>query len=225
MLRGAWLGLILAGIFAVTSGGAVAAGKREVPVSLSKYCKRLKLHFAGFNKKTKKFMCAVQATGFNTWYYTKHRNINLSAVCRKYHKTSLWRFQGKKVWCVIESRGADLTLCNKQTEPVWAAIGYHVKPTRRLRTERGWVTQGWWKIAPGKCSTPWRGKKYKGAVYPHGMTRSSSLPAQDTRLCIQYGKTFKIGSSDTVPCQGQDQKRVGMSKLTVRTGVNRWNFR
>ena len=54
-----WMGLVMVAFAGGLAVPADAAANREIPVSLSKYCKSLKLHYAGFNKKTKKFTCAV----------------------------------------------------------------------------------------------------------------------------------------------------------------------
>lgn len=58
------------------------ANTREVRVNLKNYCSSKKLAYGGYSKKRKAFTCGVLATGFNTYYMTKLRNINLSTVCK-----------------------------------------------------------------------------------------------------------------------------------------------
>ena len=44
---------------------------------------------------------------------------------------------------------ADLRMCNLTTSRVGIAIGY--------RDQQGWVTEGWWNIAPRGCETLLKG--------------------------------------------------------------------
>lgn len=198
------------------------ANTREVRVNLKNYCSSKKLAYGGYSKKRKAFTCGVLATGFNTYYMTKLRNINLSSVCKKYHGTTRWRFEGEKVWCLV-STGTNLTLCNRRGEDIWTVTAHYVKPRRRGK-DRGWVTEGWWKITPGQCRKLWTNTNYTGDIYLHASNRNGPLPATDARLCIQNGSAFKISDSDK-SCQGQKRKKVGMSKFVVKSGNNTWNFR
>lgn len=212
----------LALIFVASVPTQAAASTKEVRVSLQKYCKSRKLTYGGYSKKRKAFTCGVLATGFNTYYMTKLRNINLSTVCKKYHGTDRWRFHGEKVWCIVPV-GSNLTLCNRRNEEIWTVTAHYVKPKRRGR-ERGWVTEGWWKINPGQCRKLWNNTSYTGDIYLHATTRRGDLPGRDARLCVHKGSAFKISDSDK-NCSGQNRKKVGMSKFVVRSGNNTWNFR
>ena len=205
-----------------TPAGAAKAGVKEVRLNLAKYCKARKRTYTGYSKKSKKHHCAAQRMGFNTIYYTNHRPINLTSVCRRTHKTDKWRFVGDKVWCLV-NRGAKLTLCNRRNEKIWTAIGYYVKGGRRTR-HKGWVSEGWWSVAPGKCNTIWNNQAYRGDIYVHAINSKGELPANDARLCVLKGKAFKFGNSDKT-CQGTNRKKVGMSKFAVKSGNNRWNVR
>ena len=199
------------------------ASTREVRVSLKKYCSSIKLHYGGYSKKRKAFTCGVLATGFNTYYMTKLRNINLSAVCKKYHGTNRWRFEGEKVWCLVPV-GSHLTRCNRRGEDIWTVTAHYANPRGRRSKERGWITEGWWKIAPGQCRQLWTNTNYTGDIYLHAATRNGPLPGRDARLCIQNGSAFKINDSDKA-CRGAKRKKVGMTKFVVRSGNNTWNFR
>ncbi len=210
-------------ISSISMAPAEAANVKEIQVDLAKYCKSLKKHYGGWSPERKAFTCADQAIGFNTIYLRNFQNINLTTVCRKYHKTDKWRFHGKQVWCLIPD-GVSLQFCNRRDETVWTAMASFVHPQGRRAKERGWVSSGWWKIEPGQCRSLWNNHDYRGDVYVYANTRTSVITGSDNRFCIDNAGSFSISESDKTACKGGKLKKVGMTRFNTRKGMNTWNF-
>ncbi|MEM7406023.1 MAG: DUF1036 domain-containing protein [Pseudomonadota bacterium] len=193
-------------------------------MNLKQYCASQKLQFAGYNAKLRKFRCGVQAPGFNTYFWTKLRSIDLSRVCSRAHGTTRWRYQGNKVWCIVEV-GANLSICNRRNGPIWTVVAHYVRPPRN-GSATGWVTQGWWKVDAGNCRRLWSDRKYEGDIYLHATTKSGDLAGRDATMCINPGRKFKIGNADKAAnCRAGGLKRAGMYKFAVKSGNNTFNFR
>lgn len=56
---------------------------------------------------------------------------------------------------------AKFTVCNKTTHPLMIAIGWHAK--------RGWVSEGWWRVAPQSCTDVLRGPLKARYYYVRGV--------------------------------------------------------
>jgi len=97
------------------------------------------------------------------------------------------------------------------------------KGGRRSR-HTDWVSQGWWKIAPGQRRTPWTNVAYTGDIYVHGRTAKRTITSSDTLFCVDNTTSFKLGSADKVACKRKKFKKVGTAKMTTRGGMNTWNF-
>lgn len=209
------------------TASAEAANVKEVEINLKKYCSSRKLVFAGWSKKRKSFICGEQHVGFNTYYLKNFSKINLTRVCKQLANTSKWRYRGNKAWCLKPADHLiNFRMCNKKNEPVWSTMASfaHKKGGRRSR-HTGWVSQGWWKIAPGQCRTLWTNVAYKGDIYVHGRTKNGTITGSDARFCVDNTTSFKLGSSDKVACKGKKFKKIGMAKMTTRGGMNTWTFR
>lgn len=221
-------GLLVVGL---PTASAQAARVQEVEINLKKYCSSRKLVFAGWSKKRKSFVCGEQHTGFNTYYLKNFSKINLTSVCRTLAGTTKWRYQGKRAWCLKPAAHLiNFRMCNRKNEPVWSTMAsYQHKKSKsskgRRRQPTGWVSQGWWKIAPGKCRTLWTNVEYKGDIYVHGRTASRTITGSDARFCVNNATSYKMGQADKIACKGGKLKKIGMSKLTTRGGMNTWNFR
>lgn len=211
---------------AFPSGPAEAANVKEVEINLRKYCSSRKLVFAGWHKKRKSFVCGQRHTGFNTYYLKNFSNINLTSVCKKLAGTTKWRYRGKQAWCLKPADHlVNFRMCNRKNEPVWSSMASFERGKGNRRQHSGWVSEGWWKIAPGKCRTLWTNVAYKGTIYIHGRTASGTITGNDARFCADNSRAYKMGQSDKAACKGGRLKRIGMSKLTLRGGMNTWNFR
>lgn len=228
-IAGAMSCALFAGLVSLSlpTSTAQAAGAKEVEINLKKYCSSRKLVFAGWNKKRKGFFCGERHVGFNTYYLKNFSRINLTSVCKQLARTDKWRYRGNRAWCLVSNSNlVNFRMCNRRNEPVWSTMAsFNNTRGGGRRQHTGWVSEGWWKIAPGKCRTLWTNVKYRGDVYVHGRTASRTLTGNDARFCIDNKGAYKFGNADKIACRGQRQKKVGMSKLTLRGGMNTWNFR
>lgn len=206
---------------------AQAKNVKEVEINLKKYCSSRKLVFAGWSKKRNSFMCGEQHVGFNTYYLKNFSKINLTRVCKRLASTDKWRYRGNRAWCLKPaSHLINFRMCNRKNEPVWSTMAsFEHKKGGRRQQHTGWVSQGWWKIAPGKCRTLWTNVAYKGDIYVHGRTASRTITRSDARFCVDNTTSFKLGSADKVACKGKRFKKIGMSKMATRGGMNTWTFR
>jgi len=55
-------------------------------------------------------------------------------------------------------------LCNKSSEPVYAAFGYN--------DGNAWVSEGWWNLAPGECATVYDGSLTQRKYYAYAESHS-----------------------------------------------------
>jgi uncharacterized membrane protein len=62
---------------------------------------------------------------------------------------------------IASTARADLRLCNMTTSRVGIAVGY--------RDAQGWVTEGWWNLAPRGCETLLKGPLAARYFYVYGV--------------------------------------------------------
>ena len=79
---------------------------------------------------------------------------------------------------------ADLRVCNNAHMLLNFAVGYNA--------DDRFVTEGWWTITPGSCSTPWRGALSGRFVYLYAIDIDAvDVLAGKVSMCVDRGK-FKI---------------------------------
>lgn len=63
--------------------------------------------------------------------------------------------------CAATPALAELRLCNTTTSRIGVAIGY--------RDAQGWITEGWWNLAPKACETLFKGTLAARFYYIHAL--------------------------------------------------------
>jgi uncharacterized membrane protein len=93
----------------------------------------------------------------------------------------------------------------------------------------GWTSVGWHSMFPGRCKeVPLVGNSanntYLGYVYIFGIDHTAQWGGNDGAFCIDNANAFSMPDSDKAACNGYAHKRVGMSRLHIKPGVNTWTF-
>ncbi len=79
----------------------------------------------------------------------------------------------------VQAALADVTVCNKVQEPVWAAIAWS--------QNNDYTSHGWWKIYPGKCTQVYSPQSV-GPFWIHVHT----LIVDGRRISWGTGQTFAV---------------------------------
>lgn len=83
---------------------------------------------------------------------------------------------------------AGLEICNQTGEAQSVAIGY--------KGETDWTSEGWWNIAPGKCSVLVGGDLTKRYYYYHADSKSGGFRGQDYVFCTQTDEFTIVGDTE-----------------------------
>lgn len=104
---------------------------------------------------------------------------------------------------------ADLRLCNNTSGRVGIAIGY--------KDNEGWVTEGWWNLAPRSCETLVRGNLVARFYYVYGIDYDRGGEWSGQAFMCTRDKEFSIRGTHDCLARGYD--RTGF--FEVDTGEQR----
>lgn len=92
---------------------------------------------------------------------------------------------------------ADLRMCNTTASRVGVAIGY--------RDAQGWVTEGWWNIAPRGCETLLRGTLAARFYYVHAVDYDRGGEWTGKSMMCTRNKEFTIRGITDCLARGYDR--------------------
>ncbi|MGO4664702.1 DUF1036 domain-containing protein [Bosea sp. 2YAB26] len=92
---------------------------------------------------------------------------------------------------------ADLRMCNTTGSRVGVAIGY--------RDAQGWVTEGWWNIAPRGCETLLRGTLAARFYYVHAIDYDKGGEWTGKSIMCTRNKEFTIRGIEDCLARGYDR--------------------
>ncbi|MBN9468397.1 MAG: DUF1036 domain-containing protein [Bosea sp.] len=92
---------------------------------------------------------------------------------------------------------ADLRMCNTTGSRVGVAIGY--------RDAQGWVTEGWWNIAPRACETLLRGTLAARFYYVHAVDYDKGGEWTGKSIMCTRNKEFTIRGIEDCLSRGYDR--------------------
>ena len=92
---------------------------------------------------------------------------------------------------------ADLRMCNTTSSRVGVAIGY--------RDAQGWVTEGWWNIAPRACETLLRGTLAARFYYVHAVDYDKGGEWTGKSIMCTRNKEFTIRGIEDCLSRGYDR--------------------
>ena len=242
------LGMVLLfGLAVMWSSPVAAHGKNNL--NLKKYCAHVfkthknklsrKLNQINYyyDRKKRSWMCRLTFPHFQKGHDSRVRAFNVEDACRWQYKTRIAHYHDgddlknrRTIHCGIRTgtvlKDTKLSLCNKShVREIYAAYAYWVPKQRRGRGG-GWSATGWYKIQSQRCRTVTVGHNgYKGSVYVFAEGGGTKWTGRDARFCVHDSKGFTLRRADESPCNGQNYKRVRMTKYKVRPGGNRYNFR
>jgi len=101
---------------------------------------------------------------------------------------------------------ADLKLCNQTSSTVEVAIGY--------RDEKGWASEGWFRIAPRSCPVLLKGAVPSRFVYVHAIDADRGGEWSGKTYMCTADKSFWI--RDVKDCQRRGYKRTGFYEVDTR---------
>ena len=92
---------------------------------------------------------------------------------------------------------ADLRMCNTTGSRVGVAIGY--------RDAQGWVTEGWWNLAPRACETLLRGTQAARFYYDHPVDYDKGGEWTGKSVMCTRNKEFTIRGIEDCLARGYDR--------------------
>jgi len=92
---------------------------------------------------------------------------------------------------------ADLRMCNTTASRIGVAIGY--------RDGQGWVTEGWWNIAPRGCETLLRGTLAARFYYVHAVDYDKGGEWTGKSVMCTRNKEFTIRGITDCLARGYDR--------------------
>ncbi len=92
---------------------------------------------------------------------------------------------------------ADLRMCNTTASRIGVAIGY--------RDAQGWVTEGWWNIAPRGCETLLRGTLAARFYYVHAIDYDKGGEWTGKSVMCTRNKEFTIRGITDCLARGYDR--------------------
>ena len=92
---------------------------------------------------------------------------------------------------------ADLRMCNTTASRIGVAIGY--------RDAQGWVTEGWWNIAPRGCETLLRGTLAARFYYVHAIDYDKGGQWTGKSTMCTRNKEFTIRGITDCLARGYDR--------------------
>jgi uncharacterized membrane protein len=94
---------------------------------------------------------------------------------------------------------AGLSVCNKGKHPARVALGRF--------DGRDWGSEGWWTLAPGRCSDVVKGKLDARYYYLYGADGDSGVWDGATAFCVGAGEKFSIAGRGNCAARGYDRRR------------------
>ena len=101
--------------------------------------------------------------------------------------------------CAAAPVQAGLTVCNKGKHPARVALGRF--------DGRDWMSEGWWKLAPGKCGNLIAAPLDARYYYLYGTDDAAGVWDGGTAFCIAPGDRFAIKGRADCSRRGYDRKR------------------
>jgi uncharacterized membrane protein len=101
---------------------------------------------------------------------------------------------------------ADLKLCNQTSSTLEVAIGY--------RDEKGWASEGWFRIAPRSCPVLLKGAVPSRFVYVHAIDADRGGEWSGKTYMCTADKSFWI--RDVTDCQRRGYKRTGFYEVDTK---------
>jgi uncharacterized membrane protein len=92
---------------------------------------------------------------------------------------------------------ADLRMCNTTASRIGVAIGY--------RDAQGWVTEGWWNLAPRGCETLLRGTLAARFYYVHAVDYDKGGEWTGKSVMCTRNKEFTIRGIEDCLARGFDR--------------------
>lgn len=92
---------------------------------------------------------------------------------------------------------ADLRLCNMTGSRIGISIGY--------RDAQGWVTEGWWNLAPRICETLLRGTLAARFYYVHAIDYDRGGEWNGKSVMCTRNREFTIRGSEDCLARGYDR--------------------
>lgn len=92
---------------------------------------------------------------------------------------------------------ADLRMCNTTGSRIGVAIGY--------RDAQGWVTEGWWNLAPRACETLLRGTLAARFYYVHAVDYDKGGEWTGKSIMCTRNKEFTIRGIEDCLSRGYDR--------------------
>ena len=115
--------------------------------------------------------------------------------------------------------GSSINACNQDpSKTIYTALVVY-------NQTQGWQSRGWYQVNSQQCTSIDLGS-YTGSVYIYGQYNGgeSSWGGTDGVFCINQVNAFNIPYSDTDACNGNNSKKVSMTRLTINPGQNTWNM-
>jgi uncharacterized membrane protein len=94
---------------------------------------------------------------------------------------------------------AALNICNKAKHPARVALGRF--------DGRAWMSEGWWTIAPGKCTTLIKTVLDARYYYLYGTDTDSGVWDGATGFCTAQTEKFSISGQGDCARRGYDRRR------------------
>ena len=92
---------------------------------------------------------------------------------------------------------ADLRMCNTTGSRIGVALGY--------RDAQGWVTEGWWNLAPRACETLLRGTLAARFYYVHAVDYDKGGEWTGKSIMCTRNKEFTIRGIEDCLSRGYDR--------------------
>jgi uncharacterized membrane protein len=122
-------------------------------------------------------------------------------------------FPGSQLAC---DSTTTLAFCNDTSNRVYAAYATWVGTQR-------WQSRGWYSVDPGACRSLDLGS-YSGNILVYGRNNTSRWEGGAASICVNTSSSFNYPSSDRISCNGSNQRRVGMSSMSVGGGTATYSF-
>ncbi len=104
------------------------------------------------------------------------------------------------------SAQAALKLCNNTESRIGAAVGY--------KDDKGWATEGWWTVAPGKCAVLYNGDLIARYYYVYAIDYDKGGAWGGNSYMCARDKVFTIRGIED--CEGRGYTKKGFFEVDTR---------
>ncbi len=113
-----------------------------------------------------------------------------------------------------------VSLCNRSSRPmIDIAIAQYAGP------QDGWMTNGWIRVASGRCEKAEIDYDYAGAIYTYAKAADGTVwDNSDVEFCIKPYEKFEFPNADDLRCPTRDFAIVNMVNHNVKVGNNTISF-